>query len=138
MKIVDKYYEKYIYTFTGTLDENDEAFAQFGTINEIFPKGDYQPYIEKLQQYIDELDFHAIDFKSVIELDVYFYGLMFYVLFEKKELDTLRKNNLLKLLAKYSQKFTDNNEHSKSPNSKTYWFERVERSISIYKNYVRK
>lgn len=133
----EKYYERYIYTYTGMNDENEDALGQFGKIDEIFTNGEFLSFIEKLKKNIDDLDLHAIEFKSIIALDIYFYGLVYYLLFEKKEINLDKKKNLLKLLARYTKQYTDNTEHSKSPNSKTYWAERIETSIRIYKRYLK-
>lgn len=138
-KTIEKYYEKYIYTFTGVDFEGKvDAQKQFGNLTDIYTDSKFQLYIQRVQKYIEELKFCDANLTTVIALDVYFYGLLYYVLFKKRELNLSKKDSLINSLARESKTFANQPEHVKSQKSKTYWRERIEKSINIYMHYLKK
>ena len=137
-KMIEKYYERYIYTFTGVdFDDKSIALKQFGQLTDIYSDGDFQRYIQRLQTYIEELRFSEADLTTIIALDVYFYGLLYYVLFKKRELNLSKKEILINSLARESKSFMGQTEHVKSQKSKTYWTERIRKSINVYMHYLK-
>lgn len=137
-KALEKYYERYIYTFTETdFDDKDNALLQFGTLKDLYPDGKFNKQIEHIQKCIDELNFSESALSSVISLDVHFYGLIYYVVFLKREIDLSKKDSLVKSLSRESLGFANSPEHVKSQKSKSFWEKRVLKSIHIYQHYLK-
>ena len=73
----------------------------------------------------------------LIDLDIYFFGLIYFIAFEKRTLDTSRKEALeeeLKSAIRYIKR--NNNLHTKSPACLKYLRERISKSIEIYQKYL--
>lgn len=137
---LEKYYERYIYTFTNVdFEDKNSALEQFGTFEDLYKKNEhFMLQIEKIQQCIDELEFSKAQLTSVISLDVYFFGLIYYVLFLKRDIDLSKKDKLMNSLARESHVFSQDAYHVKSQNTKTLLGKRIEKSLNIYKHYLKK
>ena len=89
---MEDYYEEYIYSVVGESTSN--LFASF---SEIFSDVDYQSRYDSLGRIINSL----IDnkkFTSIIDLDMYLFGLVYKVVFENKEIDLNKKTELVEEL----------------------------------------
>lgn len=85
---MESYYETYIYSVVG--DKDSQIFGRF---TNIFPNKDYKPYLNSIDTLITELGYKR-RFQSIIDLDIYFFGLIYFTAFEKRTLDTSRKEAL--------------------------------------------
>lgn len=82
---MESYYETYIYSVVG--DKDSELFGDFTSI---FPNKDYKPSLTALDKVITDLGYRK-RFLSIIDLDIYFFGLIYFTVFEKLKLDTSKK-----------------------------------------------
>lgn len=126
---MEKYYETYIYSVVGS-----ERSAMFGLFTDVFPDKNYKPQLEKLKEYISKLDYQRV-YTSIIELDIFFFGLLYFVLFEKKELDISQKENIKEELKKIVEDIKSEPKHTKSPAKLKYLSERVAKSIKTYEPF---
>ncbi len=128
---MEEYYEQYIYSQVG--DDQSEAFDSFTTT---FPNGNYKPILEKLMTTLDKLNIPK-EFPSIIDIDVYFFGLIYQVVFLKKEIRIGLRNNLIGELNSQITAFKKDERHKKSPASLKYLRSRMTSSIGIYNKYVK-
>lgn len=128
-KSLESYYEEYIYSIV-----NDDATDLFEKFASIFPGGNYQERFNKLKQIIESL-FDTKEFTSIIDLDVYLFGLVYKVVFENKSIDISKKEQLLDELKGVIQSLKRNDSHKKSPGKLKYLKERIKQSIEVYNKY---
>lgn len=125
---MESYYEEYIYSVVG---ENDSS--KFVDFLSIFPTKEFKPRLNRLGQTIVDLEIPN-QFASIIDLDVYFFGLIYSIVFEDKTIDISKKDKLKQeLLAKAAQ-FRTNPSHSKAPGALKYLKSRIESSVEIYES----
>jgi uncharacterized protein with ParB-like and HNH nuclease domain len=127
---MESYYEEYIYSVVG---DTDSIFGKFSTI---FPNKNYQKRFESLRQTLKELEFSQ-KFSSIIDLDVYFFGLIYEIVFENKEIKLDDKVALKKELETKSKEFKDIPLHWRAPKALKYLNPRIAASIEIYRKYVK-
>ena len=128
---MESYYETYIYSVVG--DKDSQIFGRF---TNIFPDKNYKPYLNNIDTLITELNYKR-RFQSIIDLDIYFFGLIYFTVFEKRTLDTSRKEALEEDLKNAIRDIKDNNHlHTKSPACLKYLRERISKSIEIYQKYL--
>ena len=127
---MEDYYEEYIYSVVNEADS--EMFGLFSTI---FPNNEYENDINRLKLNLQHLNIPQT-YVSLIDMDIYMFGLIYYVLFEKKNINELRKETLKKRLDLSISQFKKNSSHKKNPSAQKYLRARVEKSISIYKTYA--
>lgn len=128
---MESYYETYIYSVVG--DKDSQIFGRF---TNIFPDKNYKPYLNHIDTLITELNYKR-RFQSIIDLDIYFFGLIYFTVFEKRTLDTSRKEALEEDLKNAIRDIKDNNHlHTKSPACLKYLRERISKSIEIYQKYL--
>ena len=127
---MEVYYEMFIQSVVS--DEYQETFGRFGRL---FPNKRYLPYIDRLQQTAEALGWLR-HYESIIDLDVYFMGLTYLILFKKKEIDTGRRDEIAEELEKTIKGFKDDYKHRRSPASLKYMQARMQQSIEIYEGYV--
>lgn len=126
---MEKYYEEYIYS---VVEDNDSAlFKKFSTI---FPEEIYLPRFEKLGLYITSLGIPK-QFNSIIEMDVYLFGLIYVVVFENKSIDETKSQELRNALDAKIQEFKGDYNHRKSPSALKHLKARIDASILIYKRF---
>lgn len=138
-KLMESYYEEYIYNVVN--DTKNENFPDF---NAFFPGKNYQSQMNILEKAIDDLGLKQIELLSIIDMDVYFFGLIYYVFLKKKEIDLSNKTALLTELKdqvgdfKKVEKDSDvSNNHVKNPAALKYLRLRMKASIEIYRKYLR-
>lgn len=131
-KKMENYYEEYIYSVVNNSDS--DMFYKF---TESFPEMNYSSDFEKLESIINSLDLKRT-YNSIIDLDIYFFGLIYFILFEKKEIDIDRKDSLKENIEKKIHNIKRrNSRHKNTPSALKYLRERIFSSISIYKNYIK-
>lgn len=137
-KLMENLYEEYIYNVVN--DTRNDNFPDFKTI---FPGKKYQDQLKQLVLSIDQLGLFDIELLSIIDMDIYYFGLIYHVFFKKKELNFSKKDKLLKELKdkiteiKYVDKEADKpNFHIKNPAALKYLRQRMGDSIKIYKAYL--
>jgi hypothetical protein len=128
---MEKYYEEYIYSVVG--ENQSTMFKEF---TDIFPQGEYHDRFDRLNTTIHELDIPK-QFNSIIETDVYLFGLIYCILFENKTFDIARKADLKAELQEAIRVFRDEEPgHKRAPSALKYLRARMDRSIEIYDQYT--
>lgn len=128
---MEKYYEEYIYSVVK--DKDDSIFAQFSTY---IPNKDFAPRIAKLNIVLQGLEYNKLHFTSIIDADVYMFGLVFNTVLEGHDIDIGRKEELLAALQRQIAAFKRNDSHKSSPSLFKHMRSRVEQSIIIFNRYV--
>lgn len=141
-KQYEEYYEKYIYSVTRVDSDfsEEELNNTFGNFNEVFADNNYRHDLELLEQCIENLGLHEQIYDGMIKTDLYLFGLLYYILFEKKSIDFDNEKKiaaLKKSLAEAEKTYKENPLHKKSPNTKTYLRIRIEKSLKAYSKCLR-
>lgn len=127
---MENLYEKFIYAVAN--DENQNLFEQLP--KEII-EGDYKIILDEIESTIEQL-FPERRFKSIIDLDVNFFGLFEYMIFQQRKIDISKKSNLIQELQNTILKFKEDNNHTKNPAALKHLRNRMEKSIDIYGKYT--
>ena len=127
---MEDYYEDYIYSIVGV--NNSKMFDEFSVV---FPDKNYNERFDTLQQGIKLLE--ANRFTSIIDSDIYLFGLIYIIVFEDKKIDDTRVANLKAELNSKINKIKEDSSHKKTPSALKYLRSRIDESIKIYKRYVK-
>lgn len=137
-KLMESYYEEYIFNVV-----NDTKNDNFPDFKSIFPDKKYQEQLKKLENSIDQFQLTSVELLSIIDMDVYYFGLIYFVFFMKRGIDVTKKSELLKDLDKQVAKFKyvdkknkTQNFHIKNPAALKYLRQRMSASIEIYSHYL--
>lgn len=127
---MEAYYEEYIYSVVG---ENDSSL--FVDFTDVFPERDFTERFENLKRSISSIEVPT-QFSSIIDLDIYLFGLIFTIVFQNKIIDDTRKNELKVLLDNKIVQLKADPSHTRAPNALKYLKSRIDSSIDIYKNFI--
>ncbi len=127
--LMEKYYEEYIYSVVQDLDN------KYGKFSDIFPNRKYDDRFLKLQQALNILDIPN-QYPSIIDLDIYFFGLIYSIIFENKTIDITKKDELRQKIDNQIVKFKKDSSHTKAPSNLGNLRARINSSIEIYKEYA--
>lgn len=130
LKTYEEYYRKYIYS---VVDNSEDDV--FGNFNETFGN-QYEVLLNTLSTTITHMDIvNRHKFDSIVDSDFYFFGLVYYIIFRRKDIDTNRSQQLTNLLNRkikqYKSEFKGKNV-SAVENIRI----RIKQSISIYSRYT--
>ena len=128
---LERYYEDYINAVV--LDSAATRFKQFSSI---FQDKNYASRMELLKRNIEKVELPK-SFNSIIDLDVYFFGIIYISLFKGLEI-TADANNVDKLKRRLQANigiFKNNANHKKSPAGIGYLRSRLETSVKLYNRY---
>lgn len=128
-KRMEKYYEEYIYS---VVDEEDSNM--FGVFPEEFKHNGYEGIIILLNDSFNKI-INRQSFKSIIDIDTLFFGLLYIVMFERKQVNGNRKVELVKELEEQIGKFKEDKLHARNPSALKHLKNRIETSINIYRKY---
>ncbi len=123
---MEKLYEEYI--FFAISGKNSDIFGSFLSV---FPDKKYKVHLDNLEKTLTEMDLLK-KYTSIIELDTYLFGIIYHILFEKKQIDTSQKENILEKLENKIAEYKMDNSHLKSPNNLGHLRKRISDSIAIY------
>lgn len=127
---MEDYYEAYIYSVVD--DEDSETYGKFSTY---FPEKKYDDRFGHLQQAVKTLEIPT-QFSSIIDLDMYVFGLIYHIVFENKVIKQDDKDNLKHDLESKIAEFRKDDSHTKSPSNLGHLRIRISSSIDIYKKYA--
>ena len=126
---LEEYYEKFI---DATINQNNDS--DFTAYDDI--------YKNRLQSFDAELKTFELDkkvFPSIIDADIYMFGLIYFILLKNKQLDETKKENLFNDLNTKINELKENPStgylHKKTPSALKYLRQRIVESISIYGKY---
>lgn len=127
---MERYYEEYIYSVVG-----EYPSLLFMDFQMVFPDNNYEPRLLRLNNTILELGIPN-HFTSIIEMDMYLFGLIYLILFENKIIDMTKREDLINELQISTVAFRDDLGHKKSPSALKYLKARIDKSITIYRHYI--
>lgn len=123
----ENYYQKYIMAI---IENNSNNELNFDISYPIMPYNNER--IEKLKNIISKLEIPK-SFTSIIEMDMYFFGLVNEFVFQNKELDEAKKGELKTALNIKIEELRNTENHRDNPNALKYLKARIASSIDIYK-----
>jgi bifunctional DNA-binding transcriptional regulator/antitoxin component of YhaV-PrlF toxin-antitoxin module len=126
---MEKYYEEYIYSVIADVD------SKYGKFSASFPNKKYDDRFLVLKASLSSLEVPK-KFSSIIELDMYLFGLIYHVIFQNKEIDDTQKVNLKQELEDQIAEFKADASHTKAPSNLGHLRSRIRTSIEIYENYA--
>lgn len=149
---LESYYMEYINFIIADTKEDEQKFVSL----EYLLKGDnYDQFFEELDYYIKEFGLYNENFDSIIDQDLYYFGLIYFVLFMQKKLKTENLELLFEKLKNKIEEFKDpftykpvefdsgeegfveiTNYHPRNPSALKYLTKRVKSSIEIYKEIM--
>lgn len=127
--------EIYYEIFISDTVNPDSASGIFKNINDIIPKTEIEAKMNELKAEWIKLSMPQ-DLSSIIDVDIYMLGLIYWVLIKKEQLNNEKIAELKVKLEDKIRKFKGNPSHAKSPASLKYLRERINASIGIFKNYL--
>ena len=130
-KDFEQFYEEYIQAVVSDEDSN-----RFGKFSVVFPQAEIQNRMNNLKDCIETLKLAERTYNSIINLDTDFFGLVYYVMFEGKQIDFTKKDELRARLTLKAEKFRKESKHAKSPSGLTYIRKRMKDSIDIYHKFL--
>ena len=123
------YYEIFI---SDTVNPNS-ASGMFKKITDVIPTADIGAKMNALKEDWIKLSMPH-ELSSIIDVDMYMLGLIYWVLIKQRQLDDAKIENLkIRLIDKIRQ-FKRDSSHTKSPASLKYLRERITASINAYEN----
>lgn len=134
---MEKYYEEYIYFTVG--EEASDIFIKY---SEIFKdKEEYKNIFKIIENTLSELGLMK-KYNSIIDVDIALFGLIYFIVFERKEIDYSKKDIIITEIEKEVRNIKGPkkdilNLHVKNPGAFKYLRARVKSSIEIYKRYVK-
>ena len=134
---MEKYYEEYIYFTVGEEDSN-----MFVKYSEVFKdKEEYKNIFKILENTLSKIGLIK-KYNSIIDIDIALFGLIYFIVFEKREIDCDKKNDIIseieaKIKSIKEPQKNSLNLHVKSPAAFKYLRARVKSSIEIYEGYIK-
>lgn len=126
-----------LYIQSAIKDEISEIWGNYSKISESFPNGSWKEGTNNVGKYLELLLGKESNFSSLIKVDIYLFGLVYFVLFENKKILEHKIPELKDKLEKISNDFQlDKSGHAKSPSLLQYIKKRIEKSIEIYKEFI--
>ena len=133
---MEKYYEEYIYFTVG--EENSNIFVKY---SEVFKdKEEYKDIFKILENTLAKMGLIR-KYNSIIDIDIALFGLIYFIVFEKREIDCDKKNDIISEIEEKIKRIKEPqknslNLHVKSPAAFKYLRARVKSSIEIYERYI--
>lgn len=127
---MEEYYEEYI-----SRAVSDEPSEMFGKFSDIFPLKNYKDRFNELQSTIQALEIPT-QYTSIIDMDIYLFGLFYTTLIKNKKMDSSKKVALKDELDAKINELKQDPSHTKTPGSLKHLRSRIADSIEIYKKYI--
>ncbi|SUC38068.1 hypothetical protein [Prevotella pallens] len=122
---MEKYYESYILAEVN----NEDSFLFSHLLID-----DYQQRYLALERHL-QFPFIPRIFTSIIDADIYLFGLIYYTIVEGKTISSTIERISSEIKEKVDE-FKGNNKHTKSPSALKYLRSRIQASINIYRSYL--
>lgn len=137
----ENYYADYVsYIVNLEQDDRTDKFNKFD-FNRTFPNNDWLQLYDSLYNSLDSikvqlgLDAKRQAFTSWVDADYWLFGLIYFVLFERKTIQFEKK--LIDALAKVIKEKRDDENYSKNTNRLNNLRNRIQSSIDIYSAYAK-
>lgn len=128
-KIMEKYYEDYIYQ---AINDEDGIYGKFTSI---FPNKEYNGRFNNLNNLLSDL-LPNEPFPSIINADFYLFGSIYWSVFKDRSPDNFNIDQIQTEIDEVIQQSRDDPNHARSPNNLGYLRYRISESIKIYQNNV--
>ena len=129
-KRLEEYYEEYIYSVV-----NEKSSDIFEPFDNIFPNRKFQDEFNKMKIAIDAI-IPSTGFTSIIDMDVFMFGLIYQTVFKKHEVDLIKIEILKQNIKSAIDIYKANEKHKKTPSLLMFLRERLSKSLEIYANYI--
>lgn len=127
--------EIYYEIFISDTVNPDSASGIFKNINDIIPKAEIEAKMNELKAEWIKLSMPQ-RLSSIIDVYIYMLGLIYWVLIKKRQLNNEKIAELKVKLEDKIRNFRNNLSHTKSPASLKYLRERINTSVTVFKNYL--
>ena len=125
--------EIYYEIFISDTVNPDSASGIFININDIVPMVEIERQMNRLKEEWIKLSMPQ-ELSSIIDVDIYMFGLIYWVLICRRKLDDNKIAELKTNLSNNIRDFKRDHSHTKSPASLKYLRERITASINIFRN----
>lgn len=126
VKEMERFYENFIFSIVG-----EAPMDIFTNLEEIFGTDDWHRRMQLLELRINDLGLMRT-FVSIVQMDTYFFGLIYHIVFQGRDINISGKQNLNQILDNLYESYKENSLHSRSPNALKYMQKRMEESINTY------
>lgn len=126
---IENYIENYVYS---VVDKRYEDI--FGSFEDIFQGGDFTKDIDVLKEMLTELNIPK-EYPSIINMDIFFFGLIYEVMFCHMKIDVTRKDELTQMLKNKIDVMRHEENHAQTPALFKYMRKRITESLDIYSKY---
>ena len=130
-KTFEKFIEEYI-AFVVSKESDTGLFAPFTTNENHY---EWTTSLANLSAAIIELGIGR-EYASIIDMDAYVFGLVYWIFFRAKFVDMERASELKNAIESKIREYKDNEVHKRSPGLLKYLRQRMEDSISVYENFL--
>ena len=103
-------------------------------MSDVIPAANIEAKMNGLKEEWDKLSMPH-ELSSIIDVDMYMLGLIYWVLVKQKQLDDAKVENLKIRLNDKIGEFKRDSSHTKSPASLKYLRERITASVNAYRIY---
>lgn len=131
---IEKYFEEYIYSVIDDGADNDYTTI-FGKFADVFPECKYKDDLLRLTKTLSELDIPQ-KYPSIINMDIYFFGLVYFTLFQHRQVDLNNKDKLKQALERGIDVMRMTGHQIHTPAQLQYLRARIIKSIEIYQDYL--
>lgn len=131
---IEKYFEEYIYSVIGDGIEDDYTTI-FGEFTDVFPDGIFSDDMLRLTNTLSELKIPN-RYPSIINMDIYFFGIVYFTLFLHRQIDMDSKEELQKALERGINEMREMGHQIHTPAQLQYLRARITKSVEIYQNYL--
>lgn len=130
-KNMEGFYNQFIEEMVSQMQDSSSSE---GSIYKRLFKDNFEERIGKVKTVLSSLDIPKT-YDSIIDMDVYFFGLLFWILIKGKSFDIKKKEELKsKIMAKIAS-YKQDVKHKENPNSIGFLRVRMQDSIEIYDQY---
>ena len=130
VKEMERFYENFIFSVVG-----ESSMEIFSSLEEMFGQDDWHRRIQLLELRINDLGLKRT-FVSIVQMDTYFFGLIYHIVFLGRDIDISGRQDLSQILDNLYESYKENYLHSRSPNALKYMQKRMEESINTYALYL--
>lgn len=129
-KVMEVYYENFIYAVVDEKETKD-----FPNLSNIISNLDYAQRINKIDIIIKGMGLEKI-FDSIIDLDLYMFGIIYHVLFLNKDIPVEKYDELNTKIQTKIAEIKGKSLHVKNPSALKHLHQRIEDSIVICKEFA--
>jgi hypothetical protein len=130
VKEMERFYENFIFSVVG-----ETPMDIFANMQEMFGQDDWRRRMQLLELRINDLELKK-KFVSIVQMDTYLFGLIYYIVFMGRDINISGKQNLMRILENLFESYKESSLHSRSPNALKYMQKRMEESINTYSLYL--